>query len=80
MDHTCARAFRLPGASTNISKQSMIPASLGKSFLMAGGNDSKDEIPVGPFDEKIKLDVCSIEPFPKIPFLRSWFTSKYSLP
>ena len=80
LDHTWTCAFKLLGASRNISKQSMISVSLGKSFLMAGGNDSKDEIPVRPFDEKMKLDVCSIEPFPKIPFLRNWFTSKYSFP
>ena len=38
---TPGRAFRLLGASTNISKLSMIPVSLGNSFLMAGGMIAK---------------------------------------
>ena len=41
----------------NVSKQSMIPVSLGKSILMAGGMIPNMKCLVGPFDEKMKLDV-----------------------
>ena len=51
-----------------------------EELLDSWGNDSKDEVSVGPFHKKMKVDVSSIEPFPKIPFLQSLFTNKCSLP
>ena len=38
----------------------------GEEFLDCGGNNSKDEVSVRPFDEKVKFDVGSVKPFPKM--------------
>ena len=77
--HLCT-CFQITGCFNEYFKAVNDTCKSGEELLDGWGNDSRDEVSVGPFDEKMKLDVCSIEPFPKIPFVRSWFTSKYSLP